>query len=55
MTRDTKGRLTTKGYENDMVIALPSFLTMLKVMIFAIVIYPWDNIVSRKNFLNVIF
>ena len=55
MPRDSKGRFTTKGYENDMVIALPSFLSMLKVMIFAIIIYPWYYIVSRKNFLNVIF
>ena len=54
MPRDAKGRFTTKEYNNDMVIALPSFFSMLKVMIFAIIIYPWYYIVSRKNFLNVI-
>ena len=55
MPRDAKVQFTTKKYNNDMVIALPSFFSMLKVMIFAIIIYPWYYIVSRKKFLNVIF
>ena len=54
MPRDAKGRFTPKDYDN-MTIALPSFLSILKVIIFAIIIYPWYYIISRKNFLTGIF
>ena len=52
MPRDAKGRFTK---DNDMIIALPSFFSMLKVVIFAIIIYPWYYIISRQNFLTGIF
>ena len=55
MPRDAKGRFTPKDYDNNMTIALPSFFSMLKIIIFAIIIYPWYYIASRKNFLTVIF
>ena len=54
MPRDSKGRFT-KEYDNGMTIALPSFFSMLKIMIFVIIIYPWYYIVTRRNFMNAIF
>ena len=55
MPRDTKGRFTPKDYDNNMIVTLPSFFSMLKVIIFAIIIYPWYYIATRKNFLTGFF
>ena len=55
MPRDSKGRFTAKGYEDNMILALPSFFTVFKMIIFAIIIYPWYYIISRQNFLTRIF
>ena len=54
MPRDAKGRFT-KEYDNGITIALPSFFSMLKIIIFAIIMYPWYHIATRYNFLGVIF
>ena len=55
MPRDAEGRFTPKDDYDNMTIALPSFFSILKVIIFAIIIYPWYYIASRKNFLTGIF
>ena len=55
MPRDSKGRFISKEAGDNMVIALPSIFTVLKMLIFAVILYPWYYIISRQSFFEGIF
>ena len=57
MPRDAKGRFTSKDVDidNNMAIPLPSFLTIFKILIVVIALYPWHYIPGRRSFLSGIF
>ena len=50
--RDSKGRFARGG---ELSIPLPGFLGIYKILIIAILIFPWYVIVSNRNFSGAIF
>ena len=45
------GRFMTEGYS----IQLPSFITLIQILILSILIYPWYYIITKHNYLGMIF
>ena len=45
------GKFISEGYA----IQLPSFFTLIQVLVLSILLYPWYYILSRQNYLAVIF
>ena len=47
----TTGKFISEGYA----IQLPSFFTLIQVLVLSILLYPWYYILSRQNYLAMIF
>ena len=53
MKRNSKGQFISGG--NDISIPLPSFIGLYKILIIAILVFPWYAILSNKNVSNTLF
>ena len=45
------GKFISEGYS----IQLPSFFTLIQILVLSILLYPWYYILSRQNYLDMIF
>ena len=55
MPRNAKGQFTSKNDDDGYFVQLPSPFSVLKMVIFAIILYPWYYILSKRSFASDIF